>query len=370
MFSVCTARALTWLLLALRRIDHHGIRCLHGLRLPLEHLRRQPGGGAASARPSAWFGLGALQFWQRKARRDEPVAHHTPHPADPGGGCLSASRLLRSLRGFEHAIANGAASAAAASEAQPQEEGEDVSDEHRRSITSVTTVPDDDHLASSSSSALALPEAVRHGHALWLAVLVSTEMGLRRWAATPAAHRVGPRVFNARSFRAVLVAREPLGSVSVAQLPPQPCAQTFFAMLARVARSALPRVAARPALLALRAPAAAQLHSLRRSAPFMVNAPAPLCVPMLRRSMGSFLDKSDVTDRVLGCLKNFQKVDPTKVTETSHFLNDLGLDSLDTVEVVMAFEDEFVIEIPDADAEKIHSCEDAIAYIVQHPHAK
>jgi NADH dehydrogenase (ubiquinone) 1 alpha/beta subcomplex 1 len=77
-----------------------------------------------------------------------------------------------------------------------------------------------------------------------------------------------------------------------------------------------------------------------------------------------------VTDRVLGCLKNFQKVDPSKVTETSHFLNDLGLDSLDTVEVVMAFEDEFVIEIPDADAEKIHSCEDAIAYITQHPHAK
>ena len=189
MFSACTARALTWLLLALRRIDHHGIRCLHGLRLPLEHLRRQPGGGAASARPSAWFGLGALQFWQRKARRDEPVAHHTPHPADPGGGCLRASRLLRSLRGFEHAIANGAASAAATSEAQPQEEGEDVSDERRRSIASVTTAPDDDHLAS-SSSALALPEAVRHGHALWLAVLVSTEMGLRRWAATPAAHDV------------------------------------------------------------------------------------------------------------------------------------------------------------------------------------
>ena len=169
----------------------------------------------------------------------------------------------------------------------------------------------------------------------------------------------------------MLVAREPLlGNFERRAASSPACAQTFFAMLARVARSALPRVAARPALLALRAPAAAQLHSLRRSAPFMVNAPAPLCVPMLRRSMGSFLDKSDVTDRVLGCLKNFQKVDPTKVTETSHFLNDLGLDSLDTVEVVMAFEDEFVIEIPDADAEKIHSCEDAIAYIVQHPHAK
>jgi NADH dehydrogenase (ubiquinone) 1 alpha/beta subcomplex 1, acyl-carrier protein len=140
-------------------------------------------------------------------------------------------------------------------------------------------------------------------------------------------------------------------------------------MLLRSAR-ALPRVAVRPALFALRAPVAAQLHSLRRSAPLMVNAPAPLCVPLLRRTMGTFLDKADVTDRVLGCLKNFQKVDPSKVTETSHFLNDLGLDSLDTVEVVMAFEDEFVIEIPDADAEKIHSCEDAIAYITQHPHAK
>ena len=88
------------------------------------------------------------------------------------------------------------------------------------------------------------------------------------------------------------------------------------------------------------------------------------------RFMATFLESADVTDRVLGCLKNFQKVDPTKVTATSHFLNDLGLDSLDTVEVVMAFEDEFAIEIPDADAEKIHSCEEAIKYILQHPHAK
>ena len=61
---------------------------------------------------------------------------------------------------------------------------------------------------------------------------------------------------------------------------------------------------------------------------------------------------------------------PTKVTSSAHFLNDLGLDSLDTVEVVMSFEDEFAIEIPDADAEKITSCDEAIKYIVQHPHAK
>jgi NADH dehydrogenase (ubiquinone) 1 alpha/beta subcomplex 1 len=96
------------------------------------------------------------------------------------------------------------------------------------------------------------------------------------------------------------------------------------------------------------------------------------CLQIHRRGLmaAAFLDEASVTDRVLGCLKNFQKVDPTKVSEKSHFMNDLGLDSLDTVEVVMAFEDEFAIEIPDADAEKIHSCDDAIKYVLAHPHAK
>jgi len=99
-------------------------------------------------------------------------------------------------------------------------------------------------------------------------------------------------------------------------------------------------------------------------------APA-LAVTLQRRWLAAaFLDEADVTDRVLGCLKNFQKVDPTKVTGASHFMNDLGLDSLDAVEVVMSFEDEFAIEIPDADAEKIHSAADAIKYVLQHPHAK
>jgi acyl carrier protein len=50
-----------------------------------------------------------------------------------------------------------------------------------------------------------------------------------------------------------------------------------------------------------------------------------------------------------------QVQDPTKVTSTAHFANDLGLDSLDTVEVVMAIEEEFSIEIPDKDADTIHS---------------
>ncbi|KAE9617698.1 putative phosphopantetheine binding ACP domain-containing protein [Lupinus albus] len=44
---------------------------------------------------------------------------------------------------------------------------------------------------------------------------------------------------------------------------------------------------------------------------------------------GTFLDKSEVADRVITCVKNFQKVDPSKVNPNAHFQNDLGLDSLD-----------------------------------------
>ena len=55
---------------------------------------------------------------------------------------------------------------------------------------------------------------------------------------------------------------------------------------------------------------------------------------------------------------------------SSHFVNDLGLDSLDTVELVMAFEEEFVLTIPDDIAEKILTCEDAVKFISQHPQAR
>ena len=59
-----------------------------------------------------------------------------------------------------------------------------------------------------------------------------------------------------------------------------------------------------------------------------------------------------------------------QVTPSSHFQKDLGLDSLDTVEVVMAFEEEFAIEIPDSEADKILSTADAINYVAAHPQAK
>ena len=59
-------------------------------------------------------------------------------------------------------------------------------------------------------------------------------------------------------------------------------------------------------------------------------------------------------------------VDEGEVTPNARFIDDLGADSLDTVELVMRFEEEFNIEIPDEDAEKIQSVRDAIDYIEKH----
>ncbi|RRT74255.1 hypothetical protein B296_00006973 [Ensete ventricosum] len=147
----------------------------------------------------------------------------------------------------------------------------------------------------------------------------------------------------------------------------------------------------------------------------------------------SFLDKSEVADRIITVVKNFQKIDPSKVldyfqnysnrsdllgfnscwiriaqckpgffrgfgfswdermgtiftlagvcgssfilwssqvTSNAHFQKDLGLDSLDTVEVVMALEEEFGFEIPDSEADKIDSIKVAVDFIASHPQAK
>ena len=63
-------------------------------------------------------------------------------------------------------------------------------------------------------------------------------------------------------------------------------------------------------------------------------------------------------------------VDEAEVTPSASFVDDLGADSLDTVELVMAFEEAFEIEIPDEDAEKIRTVQDALNYIEQHAKAK
>jgi acyl carrier protein len=59
-------------------------------------------------------------------------------------------------------------------------------------------------------------------------------------------------------------------------------------------------------------------------------------------------------------------VNESEVTETASFIDDLGADSLDTIELVMAFEEAFSIEIPDEDAEKIRTVKQAIEYIESH----
>ncbi|XP_027347381.1 acyl carrier protein 1, mitochondrial-like [Abrus precatorius] len=81
------------------------------------------------------------------------------------------------------------------------------------------------------------------------------------------------------------------------------------------------------------------------------------------------LTKEVVIERVVAVVKDFPKVDPSKVTPDVHFQKDLGLDSLDNVEIVMALEEEFKLEIPDKEADKIDSCHLAIEYISNHPMA-
>ena len=67
--------------------------------------------------------------------------------------------------------------------------------------------------------------------------------------------------------------------------------------------------------------------------------------------------------RVREIIINELGVEPEKVTDEASFVEDLGADSLDTVELVMAFEEEFGIDIPDEDAEKMRTVGDAIGYL-------
>lgn len=72
---------------------------------------------------------------------------------------------------------------------------------------------------------------------------------------------------------------------------------------------------------------------------------------------------ADIESKVKDIIINELGVEPEKVTREASFVDDLGADSLDTVELVMAFEEEFGIEIPDEDAERLQTVGDAIRYI-------
>jgi acyl carrier protein len=75
---------------------------------------------------------------------------------------------------------------------------------------------------------------------------------------------------------------------------------------------------------------------------------------------------SNVPEKVKGIIVEQLGVDQDQVTEDASFVDDLGADSLDQVELVMALEEEFGIEIPDEDAEKITRVREAVSYIEQH----
>jgi acyl carrier protein len=75
---------------------------------------------------------------------------------------------------------------------------------------------------------------------------------------------------------------------------------------------------------------------------------------------------SEVQDKNKQIIVDELGVDEAEVTENARFIEDLGADSLDLVELVMRFEEEFDIEIPDEDAEKIQAVRDAYAYVEQH----
>ncbi|KAK4943738.1 mitochondrial acyl carrier protein [Elasticomyces elasticus] len=117
---------------------------------------------------------------------------------------------------------------------------------------------------------------------------------------------------------------------------------------------------------------AQSLNVTRPQLAYQISRTAPSFVlPSIRSySAPAGMAREEVQGRIMDLLKNFDKVsDASKISGTAHFSNDLGLDSLDTVEVVMAIEEEFSIEIPDKEADALHSVEQAVTYICAQPDA-
>ncbi|KAJ2230009.1 mitochondrial acyl carrier protein [Coemansia sp. RSA 485] len=90
-----------------------------------------------------------------------------------------------------------------------------------------------------------------------------------------------------------------------------------------------------------------------------------LAMPSMTRwySAGGAMTRDTIKERIFQVLQDFDKVNQEKLSDVADFNKDLGLDSLDTVEVVMAIEEEFSVEIPDDEADKITTVKEAIEYI-------
>ncbi|KAI0867922.1 acyl carrier protein-like protein [Hypoxylon argillaceum] len=136
-------------------------------------------------------------------------------------------------------------------------------------------------------------------------------------------------------------------------------------------RFAILRSAATVSRAVARPVATRSAFAIPRAAAAFAPTSRIVAVPAVRMySAGGGLKKEEVEGRIMGILSGFDKVnDPANIKPNAHFSNDLALDSLDTVEVVMAIEEEFSIEIPDKDADAIHSVNQAVDYILSQPDA-
>ncbi len=88
--------------------------------------------------------------------------------------------------------------------------------------------------------------------------------------------------------------------------------------------------------------------------------------PITALITNGILDMSDIAERVKKIVVEHLGVEEAKVTEQASLIDDLGADSLDQVELVMAFEEEFGVEIPDDAAEKIRTVGDAVTFLKEH----
>ncbi|KAM6379289.1 acyl carrier protein, mitochondrial [Pluvialis apricaria] len=140
-------------------------------------------------------------------------------------------------------------------------------------------------------------------------------------------------------------------------------ARVLSACVRRLLLSRPPPAAPRPAALGTLCPRRPGVPSGAAPAQPLAQVPRAAWPPCRRFSDLPPLTLADIKERVLYVLKLYDKIDPEKLTAESHFMKDLGLDSLDQVEIIMAMEDEFGFEIPDGDAEKLMCPQEIVDYI-------
>lgn len=112
-----------------------------------------------------------------------------------------------------------------------------------------------------------------------------------------------------------------------------------------------------------------RLPTLFRAAAFVRPSVTPFAAIRSYGGAPAPLDVQQIETRVMELMRNFDKVNKEKLALDSHFVNDLGLDSLDQVEITMELEDEFNIEIPDKEAEKIFTVRQAVEAIYANKNA-